>query len=282
MIVRRAHCAGLSLPELVIAMGVSVGLVLVAATLHARILSISADTARAAEAQGTLRIALATLEHELQHAGYWGLVAEAGLIAGRGGSEEPLAVPVAGDCGPDWAIDLERPLEAWEDAWPLTCPPYGGLPPRGAVLVVRRAHTEDGVPEPGVLQILADPWGGRLSASGDPPDPGGELRDLVARVYYLSPRSTAEPLRPSLRRKTLQRGPRVVDEEILPGVAAFEVELGVDADPPGAPGHGVPDRFVAPGDAVGRVVAIRLRLRADDPAALAATRTVVLRNGAAP
>lgn len=278
MSVRR--CSGLSLPEVVVSMGLGLLLVLAMATLHARVLFMSMDTTRAADAQDTLRIAFAVLEYEIMHAGYWGLVPEASLIAGRREDAAPLAVAVGGDCAPGWAIDLDRAVEAWPSGWPLACSPFGGAPPHGAVLVLRRVDTRSTLPDAGVLQVQSDPWSGRLVVAGELADPGEEVRDLVTRAYYVSPRSTGDPGRPSLRRKTLQRGPRVVDEEVVPGIAGLDVEVGVDTDPPGAPGHGRANFFAAPG-AAGNIVALRITLRADDPARLTVTRTITLRNGPA-
>ena len=278
---RKRRCVGLSLPEVLISMGLGLGLVLAVATLHARVLVMSLDTTRAADAQDTLRIALAVLEYDVMHAGYWGLVPQASLIAGRRGDAAPLAVTVTGDCAPGWTIDLDRAIEAWPAGWPPGCSPFGGLPPVGAALVLRRTDTRLASPEAGLLQVQSDPWGGRLTVAGEPADPGAEVRDLVARAYYVSPRSTGDPQRPSLRRKTLQRGPRIVDEEIVPGIAEIGIELGIDTDAPGTPGHGQANRFVPPGSAGGEIVAIRITLRADDPARMSATRTIALRNGPA-
>jgi hypothetical protein len=84
-----------------------------------------------------------------------------------------------------------------------------------------------------------------------------------------------------LRRKTLLRGPRVVDEEIMPGIAALDIMLGVDRDPPGTPGHGLPSAFVVPEAVDAPVVAVRLTLRSHDAPGLAITRTVPLHNGPA-
>jgi type IV pilus assembly protein PilW len=273
---------GISLVEVLVALALGLVLTLGMVTLHARVLQLSADSHRAADAQDTLRIALAVLEYDLAHAGYWGLVPRADHIAGRRTDAVPLAVTVIGDCGPAWTIDLERIVEAWTDGWPLACGPYGGVMPTGAGLVLRRVDTRAAAPDMGVLQVHADPWGGRLLADGAPADPGAEVHDLVARAYYVSPRSTGDANRPSLRRKTLQRGPRLVDEEIVAGVAAMEIAFGVDTDPPGAPGHGQPNHFVAPETATGPVVAVRIRLAADDPARFTVTRSIPLRNGAAP
>jgi hypothetical protein len=275
----RPFSRGISLVELMVALGIGLGLSLLVATLHARVLSFSAEATRAADAQDTLRIGLAILEYELQHAGYWGLVTQAGEVRGRRSDATPLDVTVLGDCGPGWAIDLDHTVQAWSGSWPLACNPYSGAPPTSAVLVLRRTGADPAAPEAEVIQLQSNPWEGRLVAFGETAVPGDEVRDLVARAYYVSPRSTGDASRPSLRRKTLQRGPRVVDEEVLPGVAALELALGVDTDPPGAPGHGQPNAFVAPETAAGVLVAVRVTLRADDATGLTMVRTIPLRNG---
>lgn len=274
--------AGVTLIELLVAMGIGLALCLVMATLHARVIHLAGRAAAAADAQDTLRIALATLEYELAHAGYWGLVPDAARITGRRGDAVPLAVTVTGDCGAGWAIDLDQPLVAWSGGWPLACGPFAGTAPVGAGLVLRRVATRARTPDAGVLQVYGDPWGGRLVAAGDPAAPGESVHDLVARAYYVSPRSTADPARPSLRRKTLQRGPRVFDEEIVVGIARMDIALGVDTDAPASPGHGQPNRFVAPEAATGEIVAVRIRLESDEDARLSLTRTIALRNGPLP
>lgn len=272
---------GISLAEVMVAMALGLLLALAMATLHARVLHVSGETTRTADAQDTLRIALAVLEYELQHAGFWGPVGSADQVAGRRADATPLAVTVLGDCGPDWAIDLDRALQGWSSGWPLACAPYGGAPARGAVLVLRRADIRATAADAGLLQVESDPWAGRLRLDGGPALPGTDRHDLVARAYYVSPRSTGDASRPSLRRKTLQRGPRVVDEELVPGVAAMELAFGIDLDPPGTPGHGLPNHFAAPELAHGPVVAVRVRLVADDPARFELTRSIPLRNGPA-
>lgn len=279
---RHRTAAGLSLVEVLVAMALGLALLLAMASLHARVLHMSADSTRTADAQDTLRIALAILEFELSHAGHWGLVPEATRIAGRRTDAAPLAVTVSGDCGADWTIDLERVVEAWSGGWPLACAPYAGAAPIGALLVLRRTAGRSADPETGALQVHADPWGGRLVVTGEPALPGEEIQDLVARAYYVSPHSTGDASRPSLRRKTLQRGPRIVDEEVVPGIAGLEIAFGIDTDPPGAPGHGMPNRFVAPELAAAPVVAVRVGLVTDDDTRLALRRTIPLRNGPAP
>lgn len=274
---RRA--AGFGLAEVLVALALGLLLALMITTLHARILRLALDAGSAADAQDALRIAMAVLEHDLAHTAYWGPAPDAAQIAGRRGGAAPVAAAIGGDCGPDWSIDLDAALQVWSAGWPLACRPYRGASPLGSVLVLRRVSSEPGDPEAGVLQVQADYWGGRLVAAGEAVPPGHEGRDLVARAYYVSPHSTGAARQPSLRRKTLQRGPRVVDEEVMPGIAALEVLLGVDHDAPGAPGHGLPDAFVAPESASGPVVAVRITLRSAETSDLAMTRTIALRNG---
>jgi type IV pilus assembly protein PilW len=273
---------GIALAELLVSMAVGVTLVLTAATLHARVLRLASDAGRLAEAQDALRIALAVLDHDLRHAGFWGLVPTASRVQGR--TDDPAAspIPVISDCGDRWATDLARHVQAFDGPWPLGCSPNGGLVAGSSVLVLRRAAVMTSSTDAGVLQLASDRWTGRLFADGS--GMAGEeveVRDLVARAYYVSPRSTGDAGTPSLRRKTLQRGPRVVDEEVVPGIGSLEVFLGLDEDAPGASGHGVPDRFVAPGTAAtGEVVAVRFRLSAHGPETLSAERTVRLQEPA--
>lgn len=274
---RRA--GGVTLIELLVAMVLGLALSLAMATLHARITHHFGQAGEAADAQDALRIALALLEYDLAHAGYWGLVPDSARIAGRLADAAPLAVAVSGDCGGGWAIDLDRALLAWSGGWPLDCGPFAGAAPLGGGLALRRVATRPRSPDAGVLQLYGDPWGGRLGVAGDAAAAGETVHDLVARVYYVSPRSTADPARPSLRRKTLQRGPRIVDEEISVGIGRLEVLLGEDLDPPGAPGHGQPNRFVAPETVSGDVVAVRVMLTSDLEPRLSLLRTVPLRNG---
>lgn len=272
---------GFGLAEVMVALALGLLLVLAVTTLHARILRMSLDAGAAANAQDALRIAMSVLEHDLAHAGYWGAVPGAERIEGRAAGSRPLAVTVSGDCGPGWSIDLDESVQAWSAGWPLDCSPYRGSAAIGGGLVLRRVSPRPGDDRIGVLRLHADFWRGRLVAGDETPPPGQDSRELVARAYYVSPHSTGMTGRPSLRRKTLQRGPRVVDEEVMPGIARLELEFGVDHDAPGGDGHGLPDTFVAPETATAPVVAVRVTLRSAEASGLALTRTIPLRNGPA-
>jgi type IV pilus assembly protein PilW len=80
---------------------------------------------------------------------------------------------------------------------------------------------------------------------------------LIVNGYYVSPNSSLDtpgnPV-PSLRVKTLigggAGGPRIVDQEVLPGIEDLQVQFGVDTDLDGAPNRGSIDRYVDPGDPI--------------------------------
>jgi hypothetical protein len=70
---------------------------------------------------------------------------------------------------------------------------------------------------------------------------------------------------PGLRRKILQTGPRIVDEELMPGVEDLQLQFGLDLDAAGLPGHGSADLWVNPedprlADPLARIVGARVWL----------------------
>jgi hypothetical protein len=87
--------------------------------------------------------------------------------------------------------------------------------------------------------------------------------------YYVSRNSTLDTAGnnvPSLRRKTLVDGPRIVDEEVLPGVEDMQIQFGVDTDIPEAANRGSIDRYVNPEDPIlavanNEILAVRIWLR---------------------
>ena len=96
----------------------------------------------------------------------------------------------------------------------------------------------------------------------------------MSRGYYVSQRSSLDtpgnPV-PSLRMKTLSgssSGPRIVDQEVVPGVEDLQVQFGVDTDRDGAPGRGSVNRYVNPGNPL---------LDPDDPAFLPEARVLAVR-----
>jgi prepilin-type N-terminal cleavage/methylation domain-containing protein len=273
--VRHRHCRGVSLTELIVA----VALLSTATAGGLSAFSKAAQSRREAGAVQQLheqvQYVFATLEPEIQMAGYFG-------ASGR-----PLRLPedaipeAAGRCGKDLVARIDLPLQA-SQAWQLDCEPRGGTVAGTQVLVLRRLSSRlASFPEPGRAQWLNSatrPGQGSLHWQGDAPwtaagtASGAELRELIVRAWYVSQASDGDPALPALRVKSLTSiagTPAFIDTEVMPGVEDLQVEL-------------------LPGEAAPEAVRIRLRVRADGtalpggaPRTLEVARQIRLRNAAA-
>jgi type IV pilus assembly protein PilW len=259
---------GFSLIELMVALAAGALLTIGLVSLHGQAQALAAEISSVAELQDTARLALAYIETDLRQAGFYGYVADPATIGGTAGPNDAVLIPVAGDCGPNFSLALDRALEGRNNRFDLGCPPYGGASRSGAdVLIVRRAASAETVRRDDRLQLAGNPGAGQLLGPGmttDLTDPVS-LRDLAVSVYYVSANSAAAPGQPALRRKVLTAGPRLTDEEIAPRVEDLQVQFGLDLDPPDAPGAGSADLFVNPDDVrlatpAARIVAARIWL----------------------
>jgi type IV pilus assembly protein PilW len=242
---------GFSLVELMVA--VALGWVVIggALALHQTVSRSSHQAAALSELNDAARFALAYIETDLRLAGFLGLAADPATVDGVAAAADPVAIGVRGDCGRNWAVNLAAPVGGFNNRYGLACPPWRGARAGSDVLVVRRAAGRTTVPQPARLQIHTGLAGGALATDGLVPaglTPPLETRDLVADAYYVSRSSSAGAGVPGLRRKTLQRGPRVVDEELMPGVEDLQIQFGLDLDPPGTEGRGSIDLWVNPED----------------------------------
>ncbi len=256
------------LVSLVIAVFIVAGAVSVFA--HANTAYRTSTAVRALEA--TARLALTPLSTDIELAGFWGLTNRATAITGR--AEAATGIPLANDCGNNWAVDLDRPVDGDNNAYAWSCKPYSNAVMTGAdTLVLRHAdNLAAGSLVAGRLYLETNRFGGgRLFVA---PDSGGsfgalsQTHALVTRGYYVSTTSalSAPGNRvPSLRLKRLTRsaaGARIIDEEVQPGVEDIQFEYGIDIDPPDAPGFGSIDAYVN-ADALSsghRIVAVRIWL----------------------
>jgi type IV pilus assembly protein PilW len=266
---------GFSLVELLVA--VALGWIVIggALALHQAVARSSSQAAALAELNDAARFALAYIETDLRAAGFLGLAQDAADIEGAAGPSEPIAIPVRGDCGPNWAVRLTDPVGGFNNRYGLACAPWRGARAGSDVLVVRRAAGRAVRPQARRLQLHTSLGGGRLAADGVAPVdlvPPVETRDLVVDAFYVSPASSAGTDVPSLRRKTLQLGPRIIDEELMPGVEDLQVQFGLDLDPVDGLGRGSVDLWVNPEDPRlaepdARIAAARIWLlvAADDP-----------------
>ncbi|NNC66201.1 MAG: hypothetical protein HKN84_15570 [Gammaproteobacteria bacterium] len=290
----RRRLAGLTLVELMVALSIGAFLVIGAITVFMQ----SRTTFRVSESisrlQENARYVLDSLEPDLRMAHYWGLTSRTIKIQGRATPLDPIpaGLAVANDCGQNWAINLAEEIGGTNNGYAWACPAFNGAPqPTADTLVIRRV-SEDPIilPQAGILYIQSARFQDGQLFPGPAVPPGyvaatSQTHQLIVNGYYVSPNSTLDtpgnPI-PSLRMKTLigggAGGPRIVDQEVLPGVEDFQVQFGIDTDPVGAVNRGSIDRYVNPGDPIitpgdpaflpdAQLLAVRLwfRIRAERP-----------------
>jgi type IV pilus assembly protein PilW len=319
----RNKSLGLTMVELLI--GLTIGSLVVVGAVF--VYSQSRTTYSINETQARLqengRYALAIMEPDLQLAGYYGFSNEANDFYWNNGSSKTsvmnlqsnstaLSSPAAiGTCGTNFAVDLLHPVQGSNDAGgPIAvaaCAPPSASPNAGAyvtgtdTLTIRRSSTETSTASASKIQLYLNATKRTnqsiFNSATAPGTVGGnrEVRDLVVRTYYIAANSSMRTAYPTLWRKSLGTdgsAPKVLDEEILPGVEDLQVEFGIDdADHDGSAGidagqdkiapigypdyfTGVVSRWVAPNDTLldqstngrkAQIVAVRiwLRLRAD-------------------
>jgi type IV pilus assembly protein PilW len=245
----------------------TIGLILIAAFLSAlgQSRSLFATNESLAWLQDASRHAMSVLVPDIEHAGFYG-------FAGNGFRVVSLPAGID-DCGADFALALERPVQASNDRWPeggARCAPTGsagGARVGTDTLTLRRASLAASAPHAGRLQVYS-----RRLESQSPIDlfadgraPGGvgenrEVRDVEVRTYYIANDSVGRPGWPALRVKALTEASgsaQFRDEEVMPGVEDLQVELGVA-------GSDARAQYVAPDTDAARtrpIVAVRLWLR---------------------
>lgn len=272
---------GLSLIELMMALAMGSFLIAGAVTVYVRSSATYAVNETVARLHETARFAVSTLEPHIRLAGHWGLGGGAVHMKGTTGNA-PLALSAAASrCGTEFPLDLRRAAGGYNNGYGLPCAAAGGGAVTGSdVLVVRHGEPVTAPPSSERLQLYTtrSGTGNRLFLSATAPGvtTDAEIHDLSAHAYYLARNSTGQAGLPALRRKVLQGGPGIGDEEIMPGVEDFQVRFGIDPgvddDGDGNPDHhtGIAARYVDPGDTAldsALIVAVRiwLRVRSEQP-----------------
>lgn len=324
---------GITLIELLVALAVGSILILGSLNLVSHARGTFAANEAIARLQDNARFALDVLESDLLLAGYAGPVGalSAEHHATLTAVTHPAGIAVGNDCGPDWTVALQRALDAASNRYDFSCAPYQNRSQPGSdTLVVRRADAAAATARAAhTLYVASAPFTRPVVFVGPALPPAMDaasvqVHRLIVNGYYVSPTSTLSAGGrdvPSLRVKTLQSsasGPRIVDQEVLPGVEDLQLEFGIDTDAPGTPGHGAVNRYVHPEDPMLQpslpaasdiriaVVRIWIRVRAGQPEAgfvdtthyryadvdllppedayrrLVATRTITLRNPVRP
>lgn len=266
MIARR-QCQGFTLTELVIATALFSALTAGGLTAFGHAWNAWRRASGEARLNERAQYVFATLEPELQMAGYFG----------AGQAPQPVEasdIPTAAQgCGVDLPRRLDLPVEV-ASAWNLPCAARGGMVAGTQVLVLRRAAAQTAAATAGRAQWLAGgaspgflQWNTVMDAA--PAAPGVERRDLLLRVYYVSRAADGDAATPALRMKSLSAvtgTPAFIDTEVMPGVEDLQIEL--------FPTPAVPQR-----------VAVTLALRSDStelrggaPQRLRLSRHYTLRN----
>jgi len=262
---------GFSLTELMAALAIATIVLGGLVAVHERSRHFAAQAESIAVLGDVGRFALSHVAMDLRHAGFYGLAGSANMIDGAVNSEAPISIPVAGDCGRNWSISLHRPVEGQNNRYELNCPAYRGAPRPGSdVLVIRRAADRISLAEVGRLQLHSGLAQASLNATGLVPDIAPvETRDLVVSAYYVSSVSSSGKDIPGLRRKILRSGPRIVDEEIIPGIEDLQIQFAIASEATQETGRNPTISWVNPdstlltsseSDENSRVVAVRLWL----------------------
>ena len=279
----RGRQLGLSLIELMVAMGIGALLIFGATQVYVNSRNSYGVNENVTRLQETARYAMSVIEPDVRMSNFWGLLKGAGAVtnqapqtAAPGAVAPGAAVNV---CGNNFAIDLGTNLQGDNNAYTLSATRQPGCNSltdldTGAVwtttpvttadtLIVRRASVfTNAAPTANVLEICSTRISGRLQSdvAACTAPPAGQLSSLIVDAYYIDRNSAQQAALPALRRKTLDAGGvlRFLDQEIIPGVEDMQVQFGID--PFG--NTGVATRYVNP-DAVpaaAQIVAVRVWL----------------------
>lgn len=217
---------GATLIELLISMALTATLTAGGLAAYARVNASYHAASIEQQLQQRAQYVLATLEPELQMAGYFG-----GVTAPTFSLEElPAAVQA---CGAALLTRLDVALESISSL-PKGCDPRSALVPGTRILIMRRASAHVALAHAGrpqwALRTVPSRSGQMLwegAAPGLEAD-STELRDLIARAYYVARSSDGDAATPALRMKSLTEvagKPAFVDTEVMPGVEDLQIAL---------------------------------------------------------
>jgi type IV pilus assembly protein PilW len=286
----RRKLAGMTLIELMVSLGIGSFLMIGAVSVFVQSRATFLVNESIARLQENARYVFDVIEPDIRIAHFWGLRTRTGAIGEKARPDEPLsALTPVGDCGTNWTVNLGRAVEATNDGYAFSCPPYVAAVATADTLTIRRASTADvTTPLANTLYLMTTRADNSTLFEGPALPPaagaGSEIRELVVSGYYVSTGSsldTAGNPVPSLRRKFLRGGSggaTIADEEILPGVEDLQIQLGIDTDLEGTADYGAVDRYIngddpmldetdASFDPNARILAVRLwlRLRSERP-----------------
>lgn len=248
--------SGLTLVELMVSLAIGSFLMIGAIQIYNQSRHAFVINESIARVQETAQFAMDTIEADLRMASNWGRNSRGLAVAGRAivGNPNPAGVPLpATDCAANWTLDLALPIDGSNNAYDLICAATGGSQANSDVVTIRRASVSPAPLEAGRLQIQSTRVQGQIMADGLIPTgftaANSATHNLIVTSYYVSPTSTLINGVPTLRRHRLIGGgggvPRIVDEEVAPGVENLQLQFGVDVDQ-----DNTVDRYVNPGDPI--------------------------------
>jgi type IV pilus assembly protein PilW len=292
---------GFSLVELLVAMAIGVITVIAALQMLATSRDAYRVNERVARLQEQARTAFATIEPDIELAGFYGFTqaaetirlvrgGDAGAVVAsalalrqfplRAGGPFPAAVgglpPGAHSCGVNFAVDVSMPVQGSNNAFAMGRPPvpgcdaYQGRPQIGAdTLTTRRVSTQTSIAEANRLQLFASRDTSRsaqfMFADGNAPGPiddDHQVHDLVVRTYYVARDSVGRRGVPALRVKSLTRsGGAIVFDEDEVMTGVEDLQVQFGVSPDGS---GRVSHYVDPGSPglpAAQIVSVRVWLR---------------------
>ncbi len=270
----RARARGVSLIELLVAVTIGGLLIFGATKVYVDSRATYEVNETAARLQETARYALSVLEPDIRMSNYWGFVKGAGIVINQA-AQSAASAGQPTSCGNNYAHDLQRNLEASNNAYTIGCAAWvhedrtgtGQVLSSDTVTVRRASNTISSGAATGRLRICSTRVFASLvtDMSGCTIAPNGRVNDLVVNAYYVDRDSNHRLGFPALRRHALIAGPAFNSEEIIPGVEDLQVQFGID--PTGTGGSA--QRYVNPSaiPSGAQIVSVRIWLlvRAENP-----------------
>ncbi len=206
--------AGFNLVELLVAMVIGVFLIGGTLSVYQESQSAMLVSERMSRMQENGRYALSVIEEDIRAVGLWGQLNETAYVAGRATPADPIDIGVLNSCEPNWAVNLDTPLEGSNNANPYnaTCLSGVGYTANTDVLVLRHVDERDLTPADLVgagLYIRSDQshaeiFDGTVMPGGFPAN--AQINELATVGYFVSDDSDSEPGTPSLRRALVGPG----------------------------------------------------------------------------
>lgn len=265
------HNRGVSLIELMVALTIGALLMAGAVSVYMQSRKTYSTNDVVSRMQEVGRYALDVISPDVRLAGFWGLT-------NRPMAFTNSAAAVGNDCGPvgvTWALNVNAPIEGRDaettggNGYNLNCTRAAGINKVtwADILVVRRASADQTALENNRVQVQSNRESVVLFSNGTRPAgygaaPLSETHNMIVDAYYIGEGPTLNGIRRfSLRRQALSilaGAPRMVDEEVIPGVQDLQVQFGLDVN-----GDGTVERYVNPEDAIpvgARIATVQLWL----------------------